>query len=97
MKYINRKYFWVLGLEFWKVEIFSTKIYCEIVFWKEIKRNWNELAKIQKYFNFSNSNHAWSELKTSNINEHYHHMSDLYALDVKLFTNEVDGLRKLVS
>jgi hypothetical protein len=44
---------------------FLIKIYCENVFWKEIERNWNENAKIQKYFYFSDPNHARSELITN--------------------------------
>jgi hypothetical protein len=39
--------------------------------WKCIlKRNWNENAKIQKYFDFSDFNHARSELRTSSHNVH---------------------------
>jgi predicted RND superfamily exporter protein len=57
--------FFILQLKFLKVGIFRKKIYCENVFWKKIEKNWNENAKIQKYFYFSDSNHARSELGTN--------------------------------
>jgi hypothetical protein len=72
MKYINLWYLFNQRLKFLKVEIFRKNIYCENVFWKEIERNWNENAKTQKYFDFSDSNHARSELQTSSHHVHYH-------------------------
>jgi hypothetical protein len=49
--------------------IFRKRIHCEMYFrTKEIYRNWNENAKIQRYSYFSNSNHVRSEWQT----RHYH-------------------------
>jgi hypothetical protein len=41
-------------------------------FEKKLKNKWNENAKILEYFDFSNSNHARSELQTSSHNLQYH-------------------------
>jgi hypothetical protein len=51
--------------------------------------------KMPKYFDFSDSNHTRSELQTSSHKVHFHQIPVFPY--IKLFTNEVDLLRKLVS
>jgi hypothetical protein len=83
--------FFIQRLKFLKVEIFKKKIYCENVF---MERNWTKLKwkwQNSEIFDISDSNHARSELQTYIIIRY------LYSLIIKLFTNEVDLLRKLVS
>jgi hypothetical protein len=92
MKYINRSYFLILRLKFLKVEMFRKKIYCENVFWKEIE------MKMPKFRNISISQISTTpDRNYERIVITYIIIRYLYPLNVKLFTNEVYLLRKLVS
>jgi hypothetical protein len=92
MKYINRQYFLIVRSKFLKVEIFKKKIYCENVFWKEIE------MKMPKFGNISISQiPATPDRNYKQVVLKYIIIRFLYSLDLKLFTNEVDLLTKLVS
>jgi hypothetical protein len=66
-------------------------------FEKKLNESETKMLELKKkYFDFSNYNHARSELQTSNHNVHYHQIQDFLHV-IFFYTNGVGLSSKLVS